>query len=158
MRIIGIDISISNTGIAITDKDNYIFSSTIKTNHKEKIEHRVLKIYRNLSQILENYKPEIAIIESTIYYKNPKTAILLGCARGVVLLALSEKKIKIVDISPTSIKLAVAGTGVAKKHQIQFMIRALFKLNCFLNEHESDALALIYTYLNREENDIRHKR
>jgi len=155
MRIIAFDISIRNLGIAITENLNYIFSTTIKTENI-KTSKRLLYIYEKSEEIIELYKPKIGIMESVIYHKNVKTAILLGSVKGIIQLLLEKKNINIFEISPTALKLAITGFGSAKKHQIQFMTKVIFNLKENLNEHESDALALIWAFLNR--NDLGIKR
>lgn len=155
MRIIAFDISYRNLGIAITDDYKYIFSTTIKTKNL-KTSKTLLHLYERSEEIIDNFRPNVAVLESIIYHRNVKTAILLGSVKGVIQVLLEKKNIQIFELSPTSIKLSITGIGSAKKHQIQFMTRVIFNLTSYLNEHESDALALIWTFLNR--NDLGVKR
>ncbi|MEO0144907.1 MAG: crossover junction endodeoxyribonuclease RuvC [candidate division WOR-3 bacterium] len=154
MRIVAFDISIRNLGIAITDNLNYVFSTTIRTESIE-TSKRLLHIYEKCEEIIDKYKPNIALLESIFYHKNAKTLILLSSVKGVIQLLLQKKNIQIFEISPTSIKLSITGFGFAKKHQVQYMTKVIFKLNKNLNEHESDALALIWTFFNKHDLGIK---
>jgi crossover junction endodeoxyribonuclease RuvC len=155
MRIIAFDISIRNLGIAITENLNYLFSTTIKTKNVQ-TSKRLIYLYEKTEEIIDKFKPNLAILESVIYHKNVKTLILLSSVKGVIQLLLEKKNIEIFEISPTSFKLSISGFGRSKKHQIQFMTKAIFKLNEKLDEHQSDALALIWAFFNK--NDLGIKR
>ncbi len=155
MRIIGFDIAYRNLGIAITDDLNYIFSTTITTKNLN-TSKTLLYLYERSEEIIDEFKPSIAVLESVIYHRNVKTAILLGSVKGIIQLLLEKKNIQIFELSPTSIKLSITRFGTAKKHQVQFMTRLIFNLKESLNDHESDALALIWAFLNR--NDLGVKR
>ena len=155
MRIIALDISIRNLGIAITQNLNYIFSATIKTKNIQ-TSKRLVYLYEKSEEIIDKFKPNLAILESVIYHKNVKTLILLSSVKGVIQLLLEKKNIEIFEINPTSLKLSISGFGKSKKHQVQFMTKNIFKLNEELDEHQSDALALIWAFFNK--NDLGIKR
>ncbi|MEO0202356.1 MAG: crossover junction endodeoxyribonuclease RuvC [candidate division WOR-3 bacterium] len=148
MRIIAFDISIRNLGIVLTENLNYVFSTTIRTTNL-RTSKRLLYLYEKSEEIIDKFRPNIALIESPFYHKNVKTLMLLSSVKGIIQLLLEKKNIEIFEISPTSVKLSTTGFGLAKKHQVQYMITSLFKLNKKLNEHESDALALIWTFFNK---------
>ena len=157
MRLLGLDVSLTNTGVAVCDGLNVIHLDTIRPG-KGSLPQRLGRLYSSLKEIVEEFSPEKAIVEAVVYHRNPSTAIALGSARGVVLLLMEQMKIPVEEISPTAIKLATVGNGRASKKQVQFMVRAIFGLRKTPNEHESDALALIYTYMNREGiSDLRSK-
>jgi len=155
MRIIAFDISIRNLGIAITQNLNYIFSTTIKTKNIQ-TSKRLVYLYEKSEEIIDKFKPNLAILESVIYHKNVKTLILLSSVKGVIQLLLEKKNIEIFEINPTSLKLSISGFGKSKKHQVQFMTKNIFKLNEELDKHKSDALALIWAFFNK--NDLGIKR
>ncbi len=158
MRIIGLDVSLTNTGVAVCEDDLKVLHLETIRPGRGSLPARLHLLYDRLRSIIQEFSPQVAVVESVIYHRNPSTAIALGSARGVVLLLLSQMGLPVEEISPTAAKLSVAGNGRASKHQVQFMIRALFGLRSAPNDHESDALALIYTYLNRNRSDgLRHK-
>ncbi|MCS7245285.1 MAG: crossover junction endodeoxyribonuclease RuvC [candidate division WOR-3 bacterium] len=147
MRIVAFDISIRNLGVAITEDLNYIFSTNIKTLKVKK--NRLLYIYEKSEEIVREFQPKIAVIEDVIYHKNIKTVILLGSVKGIIQLLLEKNDIGIVEINPKSLKLSISGYGASKKHQIQYMVKNVFKIEKELSDHESDALALIWTYISK---------
>ncbi len=158
MRIIGLDVSLTNTGVAVCEEDLRVLHLETIRPGRGSLPARLQFVYERLRSIIREFSPEVAVVESVIYHRNPSTAIALGSARGVVLLALSQMGLYIEEISPTAAKLSVVGNGRASKSQVQFMIRAIFGLRGTPNDHESDALALVYTYLNRKRTDgLRHK-
>ncbi len=158
MRLLGLDVSLTNTGVAVCDGLNVLHLQTIKPG-RGTLPERLSRLYSSLKEVVENFSPEKAIVEAVVYHRNPSTAIALGSARGVVLLLMEQMGIPVEEISPTAIKLATVGNGRASKQQVQFMIRAIFGLRKTPDEHESDALALIYTYMNRKgTGDLRSER
>ncbi len=158
MRIVGLDVSLTSTGVAVCEDDLKVLHLETIRPGRGPLPARLQFIYDRLRSVIQEFSPEVAVVESVIYHRNPSTAIALGSARGVVLLLLSQMGLTVEEISPTAAKLSVAGNGRASKQQVQFMIRALFGLRSTPNDHESDALALIYTYLNRKRSGgLRHK-
>jgi len=98
-----------------------------------------------LTELIDNYRPEKVAIESLFFCNNQKTAMLVGQARGVVLLAGEQAGLKLVEFTPRQVKQAVSGYGLAKKNQVQFMVKELY---CLVEEPKpddaADALAVCY--------------
>ena len=89
---------------------------------------RLARIYADLGALIERYRPEAAAIEELFFGKNVNTAITVGQARGVALLALAQAGISIHEYKPSEVKQAVAGYGGADKKQMQEMVRLTLRL------------------------------
>ncbi len=142
MRIIGIDPGTRKLGIGIIENRDFVAALTINLKTSD-FQMRLSNLATQFRNILNEYKPDMAFLESTIYHKNVKTAIQLGAVRGVVLLLLAEAKIETRELSPTRIKGSITGNGQAKKQQVAFMIRRLLNIpeDSILDENATDALA-----------------
>jgi crossover junction endodeoxyribonuclease RuvC len=104
-------------------------------------------LFNGIESLLDRLKPDGIGVESQFVLKNAQSAIKLGMAKGMVLLAAARKSIPIVEFAPTKAKLAVVGHGQASKLQVQKMIQALLKLPCLPEpEDAADALALAICY------------
>ena len=104
---------------------------------------RLRRIYTKLYALLERHAPAVVAVEDVFYAVNAKSALKLGQARGVVLLAAGQFKIPLVEYSPLEIKKAVVGYGRADKAQIQVMVRTLLNLKEEPQPHDAaDALAI----------------
>jgi crossover junction endodeoxyribonuclease RuvC len=105
-------------------------------------------LYNELWKLLKKYKPETAGVEKIFFSRNVTTAIAVGQARGVVMLALQKAGIGIFEYTPNEVKQAVAGYGSADKRQVQEMVRALLRLeNIPKPDDAADALATAVTHL-----------
>ena len=159
MRILGVDPGLNATGYGIIEVKGRDFelveAGIIRTSYKEKIEDRLRKIYEGLSELIEEFKPEVMVLEKIYsHYKHPTTAILMGHARGVVCLLCGMNNIRLLSYLPTRIKKAVTGRGRASKDQIKQMVEALLKLKDTPKPSDvTDALALAigYVYIAQKE-------
>lgn len=133
MRYLGIDPGTATTGYGIIDvidgEMEMVVYGTIQTSSKLEMTERLVQIYDEMKLLLREFEPDAAGIEKLFFGKNVTTAITVGQARGVVLLALAQAGIPIGEYSPPKIKNAVAGYGGADKAQIQLMVRHLLNLN-----------------------------
>ncbi len=103
---------------------------------------RLQKIFDGLNEALEKHQPERVFLESIFHSKNARSALVLGHARGVALLAASISKRPVGEIAPTEVKKAVTGRGRAEKAQVQEMVKILLGLREKAQEDQSDALAV----------------
>jgi crossover junction endodeoxyribonuclease RuvC len=102
-----------------------------------------------LCGLIQKYKPELAAVEKLFFQRNITTAIAVGQARGVVMLALQQAGIEAFEYTPNEVKQAVAGYGSADKRQVQEMVRALLQLDSIPKPDDAaDALAIAITHLN----------
>jgi len=132
MIILGIDPGIATTGYGIVEKKGdalkKIAYGCIITNKKEPLEKRLDIIFDDLMDVIKEYKPDEVAVEEIFFAANSKTAITVGHARGVVLLACSKSKKPIYGYTPLQIKQAVCGYGHGDKKQIQEMVKTLLCL------------------------------
>lgn len=109
----------------------------------EELPARYLALFNGVEKLLERYSPNAVAVETQFVYKNVQSAIKLGMARGVVMLAAARREIPVFEYTPKKAKLAVVGHGSASKEQVQRMIQLLLKLpNAPEPEDAADALAL----------------
>lgn len=151
MRIIGLDPGTATTGYGIIDVvDDQLVAVTygvIKTSPRLAMPQRLQQIYDELSALLEQYEPESAGVEELFFGRNVTTAITVGQARGVLLLALANANIPIKAYSPPKIKDAVVGYGKADKAQVQLMVRNLLGLTETPRPDDAaDGLAIAITH------------
>lgn len=91
-------------------------------------ELRLKKIYDDISDIIDHFKPDLLSIEKLFFNRNVTTAIPVGQARGVVLLAAANKGLPVMEFTPMQIKLSVVGTGSATKEQVIYMVMHLLNI------------------------------
>ena len=132
MRILGLDPGTASTGYGIIDsidgRLSVVTFGVIKTPAGESASMRLQTIYNELNDLIAQYQPDCAGIEELFFGRNITTAISVGQARGVLLLALANANIPIGEYSPPKIKDSVAGYGKADKAQVQLMVRNLLDL------------------------------
>ena len=110
---------------------------------------RLVMLYDQLRDVLNEYKPELAAVEKLFFARNVTTALAVGQARGVVMLAIEQAGIEVFEYTPKEVKNAVAGYGGADKRQVQEMVRALLQLDSIPKPDDAaDALAIAITHLN----------
>ncbi|HPQ79156.1 MAG TPA: crossover junction endodeoxyribonuclease RuvC [Candidatus Dojkabacteria bacterium] len=130
IRIIGIDPGLAITGWSVVEFDNDSIPSVIDygcitTKKGLSISSRLNEIYLDILELVEKYKPEFAGMETLLFYNNQKTAIAVGEARGVVLLALEKYSLPLKEMTPLQVKSSVTGYGKAKKKQVQEAVKML---------------------------------
>ena len=157
-RILGIDPGTQDTGVGLIDvnergEPGLCYYGCIQTNRKQSLSLRLKQIYNDLSNIIDKYKPDYIALEDIFYSDNIKTAIVMGHARGVSLLAPIHRGIEPAEYSPREVKLAVVGRGNATKDQVQFMVRSILKIDDLnLPLDAADALAVALCHLHRVHN------
>lgn len=150
VTILGIDPGLARTGWGVIDRshghDGLLAYGVIETPIKTPDHERLALLFDELQEIINTHKPDCAAIERLFFEKNVKTAIQVGQARGVVMLALSLAKIPQQDVTPLQVKQAVAGYGAATKEQVQKMVQTLLKLQDIPRPDDAaDALAVALT-------------
>jgi crossover junction endodeoxyribonuclease RuvC len=142
--LLGIDPGTRITGYGlITSEMEVLDFGCIRPPPKDPLEMRYKVIFESVEMILQTHKPDAIAIESQFVLKNVQSAMKLGMAKGMVLLAAARKNIPIFEFAPKKAKRAVVGVGSASKLQVQHMIQRLLKLPKLPEpEDAADALAL----------------
>ena len=147
MIILGIDPGYAIVGVGVINFDGNKFRVidyfAVTTKAGTPFEQRLKEIYDGLNEVIEKYKPEHMAIEELFFNDNAKTAIHVGQARGVILLAAINHGLEIFEYTPLQVKQAVVGYGRADKLQVQQMTKALLNLNAIPKPDDvADALAI----------------
>jgi crossover junction endodeoxyribonuclease RuvC len=146
MRIIGIDPGSSATGFGVVEGSGsriaHVAHGVVRTNSGWSLADRLAEIHRGLGEVLAQYRPEMAVIEQVFVALNPRSAVVLGQARGAALVALSGACIPVAEISSREVKKAVTGSGAAGKADVQAMVVRLLGLSEIPPSDAADALAM----------------
>lgn len=151
MIILGIDPGIGRCGWAIIESESSKLKvqsyGCIETSPKKPVEKRLQEIYEEIQRIIKTFSPDCLSIEELFFNSNAKTAFVVGQARGVILLAASEKNLQVGVYTPLQVKMAVTGYGRAEKNQIGLMVKTILKLKEIPKlDDTSDALAVALTH------------
>jgi crossover junction endodeoxyribonuclease RuvC len=148
MRTLGIDPGTAIMGWGIVEEDGQgglrsVDYGTFTTSKELPLAQRLQILHRGLQALIEQYQPDTAGIEELFFSKNVTTALAVGHARGVALLALADGNIPLQEYRPMAIKQAVAGYGHADKKQMQEMVRLTLGLDTIPKPDDAaDALAI----------------
>jgi crossover junction endodeoxyribonuclease RuvC len=153
MIILGIDPGTATTGYGVIESERgkiqAVGHGCILTKSTEDLENRLVTIFDELTAIIKKFKPEMAAVEELFFSSNAKTAISVGHARGVILLACSKANVPVYEYTPLQIKQAVCGYGRADKQQIQKMVRSLLCLDEIPKPDDAaDGLAIAICHTN----------
>lgn len=143
-RILGIDPGSRLTGFAVLDfagdRASYVASGSVNSVDGE-FPERLKTIFRSVSSIVAEYRPDALAIESVFVHKNPGSALKLGHARSAALCATFALDVDVYEYAPREIKQAVVGTGGATKEQVQHMVVSLLQLDGAPSPDAADAIA-----------------
>lgn len=146
MRILGIDPGSKATGYGFIEQCGnrliHLDNGAISTHSKDALAVRLQIIYRELCTLIEKYQPEAVAVEQVFMARNPASALKLGHARGVALLAGINAGLPVSEYSALQVKSAVVGYGRAGKNQVQHMTKTLLNLPEIAQEDAADALAV----------------
>lgn len=147
MRILGIDPGIRCTGyglIAVPGSEPALVDYGIITPPTATdMSRRLAVLYDDLSQLIEQSRPDELAIEATFYGANVRSALVLGQAKGVALLCAAHHQLPISEYAPRKVKLAATGNGRATKEQVQYMVQAILHMDHLPDPMDaSDALAV----------------
>lgn len=151
MKILGIDPGIGRTGWGVVTVQNANCTvqnfGCIETSSSFSIEERLRILYETVLDIIQNEQPDVLAIEDLFFNTNAKTAIVVGQARGVLLLAAAQKSLSISVYTPLQVKIAVTGYGRADKKQVGQMVKTLLHLSVIPKPDDTaDALAIALTH------------
>ena len=144
-RILGIDPGSRITGFGVLDFDGsqsrYVACGCIRVQG-ETLPERLRNIFEGVTTIIDQHQPDELAIEQVFMHKNAASALKLGHARGVALVAGQLRALGVHEYTPTQIKQAITGRGRGTKEQVQHMIKVLLSLAATPQQDASDALAV----------------
>lgn len=151
MLVLGVDPGIGRCGWGIIESNGSAFKTLgfgcIETSPKLPTEKRLEEIYTQISKIIKKYNPQTLSIEDLFFGNNSKTALVVGQARGAILLCASQNKLETFVYKPTEVKMALTGYGNAEKAQVGQMVKVILKLKSVPKPDDTaDALAIGLTH------------
>ena len=151
MRILGIDPGIGRTGYGVITVNSSQLTvndfGCIETEARTEMGERLTDLYDRILGLIQEHKPDAVGIEDLFFNTNAKTALIVGQARGVIMLAVSKSKVPLAVYTPLQVKMAVTGYGRAEKGQVGQMIKTLLKLDKIPKlDDTTDALAIAVTH------------
>jgi len=152
MKILGIDPGVGRIGFAVLEAGRpspqypngfrLIKADLIKTPIKQDLPVRLRRIFEEVCGIIKTYRPDVMAVERLFFCKNQKTAMDVGQARGVVLLAATVNHLKVAEYTPMQVKMALTGYGKAEKRQVQKMIQYILGGERIKQDDTADAVAV----------------
>lgn len=154
MILLGIDPGSAVTGFGIIrqtgSKLELIDFGIIRTKKNDTLAQKLKTIYDGVVEIIEKSKPDQMAIENVFYSENIRTALVIGHARGVAMLAAINRQIPVAEYSPREIKQSVVGNGAAAKEQVSYMVKKILNLKGTPQPADaSDALGIAICHYNR---------
>ena len=147
MRVLGIDPGIAATGWGVVDgvktQPSLVDYGVIKTQAGLPHRQRLVSIHQEVLRLLDKYKPDKVAVEQLFFYKNVKTALAVGEARGVLMLAIAQSGLPVDELTPLQVKQSITSYGRADKQQIQKMVKLILGLKSVPKPDDAaDALAI----------------
>lgn len=151
MRVLGLDPGLAITGYGLVEGDGQRLVSlahgVIRTPAHTPVAQRLVRLHDELSALLARFSPDVAAVEELFLDTNARTAMIVGEARGVLLLTLAQAGVPVAEYTPMQVKQAITGYGGADKHQMQQMITLLLNLaEVPTPDDAADALAISVCY------------
>ncbi len=133
MLVLGIDPGTANTGYGVVRggggaAPTLVECGVIRTRARDPLPARLREIYEGVIELIDRHTPDALSVEGVFYSRNVRTTVVLGHARGVILLAAEQRGVVVNEFAPAEIKKSVVGTGGATKEQVQFMLTRLLRL------------------------------
>jgi len=152
-RVLGIDPGLDTTGYAVLESSGtevaVLEAGVVRTTPDESLGSRIEQIYAAVNELLESYGPAAMAVEQLhSNYRHPRTAILMGHARGVICLAANQHAVPIADYPPTQVKKLITGSGHASKSQMQRAVQQQLGLATLPEPPDvADAIAIALCHL-----------
>jgi crossover junction endodeoxyribonuclease RuvC len=158
MIVLGIDPGTAITGYGVVSSENdhltLVTFGVITTPAAQPLPKRLRTIYQELSALIVHHRPQAVAVEEVLFGRNVRTAISVGHARGVALLAAAQADVPVFTYTPTAVKQAVGGYGGADKRQIQEMVRMLLALPAMPQPDDAaDAVAVAICHIHSAQLD-----
>ncbi len=161
-RILGVDPGSHKTGWAVVDMRpdgtvSHVDNGVVVAPDQAALALRLTHIAAGLVEVIARYTPAVCSVETAYQAKNPRSALILGQARGAALLTCAQAGLTVFEYGPMQVKLAVTGSGRASKESVQHMVATLVGLPEIAQQDASDALAnaLTHAYLARRPQAVR---
>lgn len=154
MIVLGVDPGTLVTGYGVVESVNghirVVDCGAIANDNRKAMPDRLKLIFDQLTKIINQYHPDELALETAFYGKNAQSALKLGHARGIAMLAAVLKQIPTTEYSPREVKKAVVGTGAASKEQVQYMVKSMLRMKTTPKFYDiTDALAVALCHLHR---------
>lgn len=150
MIILGIDPGIAKVGWGIIKdqkgKQTVIDYGLFETAASLNLDTRLLKIHQYVAELISKYQPNILAVEQVFFGANAKTALIVGQARGVIILTAAQNNLETISYTPLQVKIALTGYGRADKIQIQKLVSAILNVKSISQDDTADALAVALTH------------
>lgn len=152
-RVLGIDPGTAVTGYGVVEPADghpgrLIECGVIRTDSKQQIGSRLDTLYQGVKELIARHRPAAVAVESVFYGKNVRSALALGQARGVILLAAAQAEMEVAEFPPATVKQTVTGRGGAAKAQVGYMVQQLLRLKrAPAPSDAADGVALALTFL-----------
>jgi crossover junction endodeoxyribonuclease RuvC len=146
MRVLGLDPGLRHTGWGVIDvagnRLTHVADGVVSAPVNLPLGERLVALFRQVTEVLERFRPDEAAVEETFVNKNASSTLKLGVARGVVLLAPAERGLAVAEYSANMVKKSVVGAGHAEKSQVELMVRRLLPGCTVVKADAADALAV----------------
>lgn len=131
--VLGVDPGTATTGYGVVARGgdgavSLLECGVIRTAAARPLPDRLRELFEGITEVLDRHSPTLMAVEGVFYARNVRTTVVLGHARGAILLAAALRELPVVEYSPAEIKNAVVGTGRATKEQVQYMVQRLLRL------------------------------
>ena len=159
MRVLGVDPGTQVTGYGVIETGNgngvpglgrLIECGVFRFARSNSLPYRLAELHHAIAELIERHQPSVLALEDAFYHKNVRTTLVLGHARGVILLAAQQAELDIAQYAPAMIKKTVVGAGAAKKTQVGAMVAQLLRLKDAPQPSDAaDGCAAALTYILR---------
>jgi len=153
VRVLGVDTSLRCSGIGVIEGTGPQLRALVcgVIKNPAALSHTAClnRIFEETGRLIEKYQPNAAAIEGIFFCKNPRTALILGQARGAVLTACARHDLPVYEYAPRLVKQSVSGSGRASKEQVAAMITRMLGLKETPSPDAADALAIAVTHLHQ---------
>lgn len=154
-KVLGVDPGTAVTGYGVVGPltgrpGQLIECGVIRTDPKHELWNRLETIYDGLTELIARHEPDVLAVESVFYAKNVRTTVVLGHARGAILLAGAKAGLHVAEFTPATVKKTIVGAGGAAKSQVGYMVQQLLNLKAPPAPADAaDGVAVALTYLLR---------
>jgi crossover junction endodeoxyribonuclease RuvC len=157
VRVLGVDPGTQVTGYGVIETGNgspgmgrLIECGVVRFKRTNSLPHRLAELHEEIAALIKRHQPSVLALEDAFYHKNVRTTLVLGHARGVILLAAQQQGLDIAQYAPAMIKKTVVGAGGAKKQQVGAMVAQLLRLKSAPEPSDAaDGVAAALTYILR---------